>query len=278
MKTIVAFMKKKPVPAYYLMVFTISWGGLLVLTGGRVPGTKEQVDGLFPLALLILFAGPSISGLLMTALVFGKAGFRNYSSRLLKWRVGIGYWAAALLTGPVLVAAVLLALSLVSKDYLPGIVGADNKIALLVFGVAWGLVGGGLLEETGWTGFAVPQLRKRYGVFTTGLIAGVLWGLWHCLIAYWSSGSLAANASTSIFVSGFLLFYFCALPAYRVFLVWLHDRTGSLLLTMVMHAGLSSSCLILQPASTGTPYLVWNLALAALMWIVVVINRKRITR
>lgn len=250
---------------------------MLFLTGGAVPGAKEQVDRWFPLALLILFAGPSVSGLLMTALVSGKEGFRNYSSRLLKWRVGVGFWAAALLTGPVSVAVVLSVLSLVSKEYLPGIAGAENKIALLFFGIAWGLVGGGLLEETGWTGFAVPRLRLRYGIFKTGLIAGILWGAWHCPIAYWSSGSLAANTSMTIFVSGFLLFYFGALPAFRVLLVWLHDRTGSLLLTMLMHAGLSSSCLILQPASTGTPYLVWNLVLAAVMWIVVAINRKRLT-
>jgi hypothetical protein len=39
-------------------------------------------------------------------------------------------------------------------------------------GIAIGLVGGGLMEEPGWTGFAVPRLRRRYRVLTTGLIVG----------------------------------------------------------------------------------------------------------
>ena len=38
---------------------------------------------------------------------------------------------------------------------------------------------GGIFEELGWTGFAMPTLlrRMRYGVLTTGLIVGVLWGV-----------------------------------------------------------------------------------------------------
>ena len=47
---------------------------------------------------------------------------------------------------------------------------------LLLMGFGYGLLGGGLLEELGWTGFAVRRLRQRYGVLRTGLFVGVLWG------------------------------------------------------------------------------------------------------
>ena len=49
-----------------------------------------------------------------------------------------------------------------------------------------GLIGGGILEELGWTGFAVPTLlRLRYGVLSTGLIVGVLWGVLHFLVFFY---------------------------------------------------------------------------------------------
>jgi membrane protease YdiL (CAAX protease family) len=55
-----------------------------------------------------------------------------------------------------------------------------DKLPFLLVGTAPGLLVG-FLEELGWTGFAIPRLRLRYGVVITGLIAGVLWGAWHLL-------------------------------------------------------------------------------------------------
>jgi membrane protease YdiL (CAAX protease family) len=271
MTTIKAFIKRHPVATYYTLVFAISWGGILILAGpGGVPGTAAQVEALFPFMLLALFAGPSLASILSTVLVDGRAGLRELRARLLRWRVGARWYAVALLFAPLLVAAVLFALSLLSPAFLPGILNTRDKASLLLFGIAWGLVGGGFLEELGWTGFAVPRLRLRYGALTTGIIVGILWGVWHFLIAFWSSGSLAGEASLVIFVTGFLAFYLGALPAYRVLMVWVYDRTGSLLVAMLMHASLSASTLILQPLATGAPYLTWNLVLAAVLWLVVV--------
>jgi len=283
MTTIKAFIKRHSVLTYYALVFVISWGGILILVGpGGIPGTKEQVDKLFPFVLLALFAGPSVAGILMTGLVSGRAGLRELHSRLLKWRVGARWYAVALLFAPLLVTAILFVLSLLSPEFLPGIVSTSDKATLLLFGIAWGLIGGGLLEELGWTGFAVPRLRLRYGAFATALIVGLLWGVWHFLIAFWSSGSLAGGNSLAIFVAGFLAFYLGALPAYRVLMVWVYDRTGSLLVAMLMHASFSASTLILQPVATGVPYLTWNLVLVAALWVIVaavaVANRGRLSR
>ena len=167
--------------------------------------------------------------------------------------------------GPLLVAAVLFALSLVSPVFLPGIVTADNRVPLLLVGLAWGLIGGALLEELGWTEFAVPRLRLWYGALATGLFVGLLWGAWHFLIAFWASSVLAGEQSLAIFVAGFLAFYVVALPAYRVLMVWVYDRTASLLVAMLMHAFLSASTLILQPQTTAG-HITWNFVLAATLW------------
>jgi membrane protease YdiL (CAAX protease family) len=268
MWTIRAFLKRYPVLTFYVLVFAISWGGILILVGpGRIPGATEEIERLFPFALVVQFAGPSIAGILMTGLVSGRAGLRELLSR---WRVGARWYAAALLPGPLLVAAVLFALSLVSPVFLPGIVTTDDRLALLLFGLAWGLIGGGLLEELGWTGFAVPRLGLRYGALATGLIVGLLWGAWHFLIAFWASSALAGEQSLVIFVAGYLAFYVVALPAYRVLMVWVYDRTASLLVAMLMHAFLSASTLILQPQTTAG-HLTWNLVLAAALWLAVAV-------
>src|SRR5690606_23010480 len=141
------------------------------------------------------------------------------------WQVSVRWYVIALLFAPLLVAAVLFVLSLFSPAYLPGILNTSDKLSLLLFGIAWGLIGGGFLEELGWTGFAVPKLRRQYSAITTALIVGILWGVWHILIAFWSSGSLAGEESVAIFVAGFLAFYLGALPAYRILMVWVYDRT-----------------------------------------------------
>ena len=61
-------------------------------------------------------------------------------------------------------------------------------------GIAVGL-GAGIFEEMGWTGFAIPRLRLRYGVLSTGLIVGVLWGAWHFFVNFWASGVTSGELS-----------------------------------------------------------------------------------
>ena len=115
-------------------------------------------------AFLAMFAGPSVAGILLTGLLYGKEGFRDLLTRMARWRVGARWYALALLTAPLLFMAVLLALSLSSPEFLPRIFTTDEKATLVLMGIAVGL-GAGIFEELGWTGFAVPTLlRLRYGV------------------------------------------------------------------------------------------------------------------
>lgn len=264
------FASRHPALTFYAVVFLISWGGLLLIVGGpgAIPGTSQDVDRLMLAALVALFAGPSVAGVLMAGVVPGPAGRRALLSRWLRWRVHARWYAAALLSAPVLVAAVLLTLSVGSPAFTPGIVVTDDRLGLLIFGISWALVGGGLLEETGWTGFAVPALRARHSATATGLIVGLLWGVWHFPIAIWTGASFSGGAWAPYLV-GIVCFYLGALPAYRVLIVWVYDRTESVLIAALMHASLTASTVILQPPSTGVPFAVWNAALAVALWAVV---------
>jgi membrane protease YdiL (CAAX protease family) len=265
------FVRRHPVTAFYALVFAISWGGILLVIGGpgAIPGSGEQIERLTLPVLLALFAGPSIGGIVMTGIASGRAGFRELLSRLLLWRVSLRWYAAAILFAPFLVTTVLVALALLSPAFIPAVVTADNKVTLVLFGMGWGLLGGGLLEELGWTGFAAPKLRRRHSALTTALIVGFLWGTWHILIALWMGGSFAEGQWTP-YLLGILVFYLAALPAFRVLLVWIYDRTESLLLVMLMHASFSASMLILQPPLAGALFLRWNLAIAAALCVVIV--------
>ena len=279
MKTIKAFVMRHPVLIYYIQVFTISWGGILLVVGSSgYPGSREQIEKLSLPALLAFFAGPSLSGLLMTGLVHGRAGFRDLFSRLLRWRVEARSYAIALLFAPLLVTVVLLGLMLFSSAFIPGIITKNDKVVSLMFGLSAGLIGGGLLEETGWTGFAVPELRRRYSVLTTGLIVGILWGIWHILITFWMCGTPSGELSLTIFVPA-MIFNLVSLPAYRVLLVQFYDRNGSLLLVMLMHAFFSSSRIILNPPGLDLLYgVIFELILAIVLWVVVVLVNRRQTQ
>jgi CAAX protease family protein len=279
-----AFVNRHPVLTYYALVFAISVGGMLVVIGGPggLPGTSGQVATLFPLAFLALYAGPVVAGPLMTDLVAGRSGMRELLARMVHWRVGARWYAVALLTVPLLMTAIYVPLSRISPEFVPQIVAAgegspllsgfgiaaDDKAALLLVGLVAGIVFG-FLEELGWTGFAVPQLKRGHGVLATGLIVGALWAAWHVPITFWASGDPSGAFSPTLFLPPFV-FYVAALTAYRVLMVWVYDRTGSLLVATLMHASLIASTLvILAPVATGMALVTYWLVLAAALWLVV---------
>ncbi|NOT08417.1 MAG: CPBP family intramembrane metalloprotease [Gemmatimonadales bacterium] len=254
---------------YAALAFAISWGGVLLVIGsGGIPGTAAQFETLLPFVVLAMLAGPSVAGLLSTGLTHGRAGLRELLSRLLTWRIGARWYAIALLTAPLSVAATLVALSLTSPVFRPGILTTSQPASHLLFGIAAG-VGAGLFEELGWTGFAVPELRRRYGVLATGLIVGLLWGAWHFLVVWWGSSGTSGAVSLAVYLPAML---FSFLPPYRVLMVWVYDRTGSLLVAMVMHASLTASVRILDPlAISGVPIVTYNLVLGAALWVLVAV-------
>jgi uncharacterized protein len=268
MKAIGAFIKSHPLLSYFALAFAVSWGVVLIVIvvgHGSILATKEQFETLIPFVGPAMLLGPSVAGILLTGILYGKAGFRDLLARMTKWRVGARWYAVALLTAPLVFTAILLALSLRSREFLPLIFTSDEKAALLLMGIVGGLVVG-FFEELGWTGFAIPTLmRLRYGVLGTGLIVGVLWGAWHLLVAFWSSGSASGEPA----LVSFLLDAFLFLVAFRVLMVWVYERTnGSLLVAILMHMSLVATVQMINPFGplkmAGVSLLTFDLLWAAL--------------
>ena len=263
---------------YYVVTFVISWGGLMTVVGGPrgVLGTPGRFEALLPMVIMALLAGPIVSGILMTALAGGRAGLRELLARLLTWRVAGRWYAAALLVAPLAAMTIFLTLSLFSDTFVPAILAADDRVSCLVTGLATG-VAAGMFEELGWTGFAIPNLRRRYGVFATGLIVGWLWAVWHIVPALWlgySSGTLRGTLSLVSYLADPFLF----LMVFRVLMVWVYDRTGSLLVAMLMHMSLTSSARIITPAGiVGAPLITFGVVWAVVMWslVALLVGRDR---
>ena len=70
MPTIKTFIRKQPLLIYFALVFALSWGPWILITGGA-PMRSD------PRFMIIVLAGPiapALAGLLMTGLTAGRAG------------------------------------------------------------------------------------------------------------------------------------------------------------------------------------------------------------
>jgi membrane protease YdiL (CAAX protease family) len=274
------FVKRHPLLMFFAIAFAVSFAGILLVLGlGEVEGPVPPTDTRFLLMMLAWLAGPSVAGIVMTGLVSGKAGYRDLVARLTTWRVSPGWYGLALLLAPLISVGLSYALSATSPEFLPTIVTSTDTVTVLLMGMSYGLLGGGFLEELGWTGFAVPRLRLRYTILGAGLIMGLLWGAYHFSIIYWSANP------TGAFALGLLLpvQLFGWLPPFRVLMVWMYDHTNSLMLAMLMHASATASMLILQPFGiTGAMLLTYVLGLGVAYWAIVgvvgVATRGQLTR
>lgn len=268
--TIKAFIKRHPLLTFNALTFTISWGWILILVGpGGFPVKAEQFERQMVFVYPAMFAGPSIACLLLTGLIYGRAGFRELGSRLFKWRVGARWYAVALLTAPLVILAVLLVLSLISPKFLPLLYTSDDKAFLIWYPIAAGLITA-IFQELGWTGFATASmLKQRHGILRTGLSVGFLFAAWNFLVVFWS-GAGAGALSPAIFLPVAL---FTWLPTYRVLMAWVYAHTESVFLAILMSASLLAFWISFTPqaALAGLPLAIFYIVFTAAMWIVITV-------
>lgn len=275
-----SFVQRHPLATFFVIALAVSWAALVALVGpAGIPGTTREVEQLGGLIGVPMLLGPTAAGLACIALVDGRAGFRQLRERLLKWRLSARWYLLALLAFPALALATILPLSLAWSDLRPEVlVTHDDKVLFVLVGVTSGLMVG-LFEEIGWTGFAIPKLRQRHGVHATGLIMGLLWGLWHLPLFVVTSGDASGALDPSLLVPS-IVFCLVVLPVARVLMVWAFDRTDSVLLSILMHASLTGvvASTIIPLDTAAVPLVAWYLTFSAVIALLTVaVTRQRST-
>lgn len=260
-----SFIKQNAIIIFFVLTFVITWGCMALMAApAGFPLTKAQMETMGPMIYIGMFIGPSAAGLIMTALVEGKAGFQKLKAELFKVRVGPRWYALAFLATPILAMLLLAILSLFSPEFVPYLFAAEDKSSLLLTGVMVGLAVG-IFEEIGWTGFIIPQMRKRYSVLTTGIIVGVLWGAWHFL-PFWEMDSFSKAFPFFLLI----VRLFAWLPPYRALMVWVYEHTHSLFIVIIMHASLDFAMLTLPSMElSGSALVTWILVWSAALWLVI---------
>src|SRR6516165_6323204 len=103
---LLGWVKRHSLAAFFLLTF--GYSGLLMFpvlasSLGWLPFHIAQLPAL--LLQLLAVWGPTLSALLLTGLISGKAGLRDLLSRLIRWRVGVQWYAFVLLSWPAIILA-----------------------------------------------------------------------------------------------------------------------------------------------------------------------------
>ncbi|UGV41380.1 CPBP family intramembrane metalloprotease [Methanococcoides orientis] len=248
-------MQRYPVTSYFVLAYLISWGGSFAIGGPKfLRGELLDFEDAMLMGLPML-AGPLIAGIAMTYLVDGKTGLQNIFSRMFKWRVGLRWYAAALLIFPTLILGVLWTLTaFVSPDFAP---------TFMAFGILGGLLAG-FIEEIGWMGFAYPRMETKFGTWRATIYLALLHGLWHAMAGYlWEASTYGVY-----WLPRFIAMWFVAMMAMRILLVWIYSNTGSLLLAQLTHASSSGFLIILSPSMISPANeTLWFAVYAVILWI-----------
>lgn len=233
------WLKRHSLKLYFIMVLSIAYGSLILFAGlDGLASSKAEMDRLFPILIIFLLLGPIFSGFFLTFLSQGKEGLKAYFKPVLRWRISLR-WYASLLILPLVIFIILWLLSFANSDYLPAIIRESGKIQLIFIGLSIGFFGGGLFEEFGWTGFLMDKMNLNR-LITTGLIIGLIWGIWHLPITYFASVDENGVFSWAMFLPT-LVFYMMILPIYRIIMVHVYYVNRSLVFSMLMHMGLTST-------------------------------------
>jgi len=208
------FLSRYPLITFLVLAFAISWLPVIPYALGGFPSP-------------VLATGPFLAAVITAASVGGKAGLRSYFRRLFRWRLGIGWYALALL-GPVV------GLALVA--YLNVLFGAAAPSATQLAG--WSLIGTATLtfvlvpwlgawEEPGWRGYALPSMLQRQSplVASTGL--GIVWTLWH--VPLFVADIIPWQDAPAVFAFSF------------VFTAMYLLTRGSVLIALLLHAAINGA-------------------------------------
>jgi membrane protease YdiL (CAAX protease family) len=106
-------------------------------------------------------------------------------------------------------------------------------LGMVILFFLYNIIYGGLSEEPGWRGFALPRLQAKFSPLVSSLILGVLWAVWHAPARF--GGIEAKSLSDTLVEWGLLLLV-------AVIFTWFFNRTkGSILVTALLHPAMNTT-------------------------------------
>jgi len=164
-----SLVRRYPLVAFFVLAFALSWWPWILYAFDLLPNP-------------IVGFGPFLAALVVLAVTEGKSGVTGLLRRMVRWRVGLQWYAAALLL-PIVVtlAAAALNIYLLGAQRTSTAADLGGWSSLLQTFFLWLLIPGlaGTWEEPGFRGYALPRLQFRYTALVASLILGVLWAFWH---------------------------------------------------------------------------------------------------
>lgn len=211
--------------AFFLLTFVLTWM-FTIPAGLTARGTISlPVHHLVPFVLGGF--GPMAAALLMVGRRSGRAGIRGLFAQLDPRGVPLRWYA---------VSGMLVPLNLVPvAGYLAsgGVLPDSGTLlgVLLLFPVQFVLVaviGGGLDEEMGWRGYALPTWLGLSHPLVANLLLGVVWSMWHLPLWLDPAGTHAAIP---------FALYLVTTVSRSLLMGWLYCASGrSLAVAIVAHA------------------------------------------
>ncbi|MEJ2305533.1 MAG: CPBP family intramembrane metalloprotease [Anaerolineales bacterium] len=240
MNTNTPFVKRHSLVLFFVLAYTISW--IIFILAATLP----NFPFLFPL-------GPLLAAFIVASLT---GGLKDLLSRLLRWRAGIQWYAAALLVGPAIgLVAVYLNVLLGAPVPTAALVGSWYGLFLLFPGA---LLDAPFWEETGWRGFALPRFAANRSPLANSLILGALVVGWHVPLVLFEP-ALAAP-------------YLIGALASAVMTNWVYYNTrGSALLPMLYHTAANTVGIYFGPALSGPDLVRYQWLLAGLTIVAAVV-------
>jgi uncharacterized protein len=237
-------LKRYPLITFVVLTYALTWLAWMPLAiRGPIYG-----DRLSYLHFLGSF-GPLVSAFAVTGLLSGWPGVRELLSRILKWKVPVGWHLIAWFAPAALyiIAAVVVR---VGWGQWPafGRFGTSEEYAQLAVPVYWllSILCYGFGEEVGWRGFALPRLQQNYSKLISTVFISVIWAAWHIPVFSFSTG-FSQMGPAEIFG------WYISLLTGSVLLTWMYNGTrGSILIVAVFHASLDVAMTSPAPDSLST--------------------------
>ena len=205
-----SLIRRYPLITFFVLAYVLSWWPWILYSFDLLP---QPIVGF----------GPFLAAIVVLAITRGKTGVVGLLRRMVRWRVGLRWYAVALLL-PVAISLaaavfnVLLGAQAPSSVELGGWTGLFSTffLLLLVPGI------GGAWEEPGWRGYALPRLQVGRSALFASLILWVGLVVWH--LPLFIVGEI--HWSDVVFILGFVI----------VFNWVFNNANGSVLILMLMHA------------------------------------------